>query len=366
MRRFVALALLAAFAYSLYSLLSPYTAIPSGWGSLPFSSGAPAFTPPPSSLRTSAPLSEYLKYIVDPLLGLLAWLYYCIAWLLSLLYFFLSGIAAWISYYIAELLSLLVRASSLLVQANRAAPAGTPPTSMTSIGGGGAAHQAATARQAVTIAPTLLAVLLAAVIVVAAAALAFRPRGRKAEAPRSLAVTPAEEGSAFAPSAAQPQRPYSPELPSVSVDLPHPVKQELIKWPLSDDVPPVWPIGVPLVVEAARNGVKLSASCCAEASGNALVVVSDVACNVWIYVEYEGARTALRVKLADLHKEVANSFFDAFKSYPQSMTAREILRSRGAPADIIEIVERAIYSNMPLTYQDFAKYYRWLVHEGHP
>lgn len=338
----MALALLAIFAYSLYSLLSPSVVVPSGWGALPLSSGVPALSLPPNPLSGSppSPLLEQLAYLIYLIFAFLAWLFY----------------------QIARLLSLLARVPLLPAPPNHTATAGIPPTSTTPpIGGEEGLHQIAPA----TTTPAFSAILTAVVVAIAAIALALGSRTRQAKASSDRAIARTEEAApSFTHPIASPPRPYSPEVPSLLVDLPPPVKPELIKWPLAEDVPPVWPLGVPLRVEAAHDGVKLTASCCAEALEGALVITADTACDVWISAEYEDRREALRVRFSDLHKEVANSFFERFRSYPRWMTAREILRSRNAPADVVEVVERAAYSNLPISYQDFAKYYRWLIHEG--
>lgn len=340
MRRLVALALLAIFAYSLYSLLSPSVAVPGGWGALPFSSGMPMFLFPSKSLevRISNPLLDYLLYFIYLILA-----------------FF-----AWISYEIARLLSYLLRVPLIPPPYNRTAPAGIPPTSTAPAigGGGGAVHQAGS-----TPSFPLLAVLLAVIAVIAAAALALSVRRQQAEISRYMPPPQSNEALASASPAPFPKRIYSPTVPAVSADLPPPVKPELIKWPLADDVPPVWPLGTPLRIEPAYDGVEISASCCVESSAGFLILSSDTPRDVLISARRGDRREELRVRFSDLHREIANSFFEAFRSSPLWMTAREVLRSRGAPDEVVEIVERAIYSELPLSYQDFVKFYRW-IHEG--
>lgn len=74
MRRLAVLALLAVFAYSVYSLLSPSLAVGSGLGGLPLSSGMPVLLSPAEalSLRISGPLLDYLLALIYLILAALA------------------------------------------------------------------------------------------------------------------------------------------------------------------------------------------------------------------------------------------------------------------------------------------------------
>ncbi len=343
MRRLAVLALLAVFAYSVYSLLSPSLAVGSGLGGLPLSSGMPVLLSPAEalSLRISGPLLGYL---------------------LALIYLILAALE-WLAYQISRLLAHLLGVMPLLPPPNRTSPTGAPPTSAAPAiggGGGGGAPLGAGPTLALNIP---IAFALIAVLAVAALLIGMR-RGQSAAEQVASAVAvgarPAEPPGP--PAAVGPSIPARP--PDVSADLPPPVGPRLVKWPLLDDVPPVWPLGRPLPVEPAAEGVSLEASGCAVAhSGRALVLSADGPCLARIVARRGGEEEALLVKFSDLHREVANSFHDAFKSAPGWMTAREIMAPLGAPPDVVEVFERAAYSDLPLDYWDFAKFYRWL--RGH-
>ncbi|MGC9170023.1 MAG: hypothetical protein ACP5HD_04700 [Thermoproteus sp.] len=344
MRRYVVFALAVLFAYSVYSLLSPALAVRGGLGALPLSSGMPMFISPVKalSLHISSPLLDYL----------LAFIY------------LLFAVLAWLAYQISLLLAHLLRLMPLPPLVNSTPATGIPPTSTTPpIGGGGGGASSGTGNApAVINVPIPLVLALIAVLAVVAL-LAGARRRQTAGAAGAEADGRAQPAESLEPTKiAEALRPAGP--PEVSADLPPLVKPRLVRWPLADDVPPVWPLGRPLVVEPAYEDVDIAASGCAAASSTgALVLSSDKPCLERVVARRGGEEEALSVKFSDLHREIANSFHETFKSAPGWMTAREIMAQLGAPPDIVEIFEKAAYSDLPLDYDDFAKFYRWL--RGH-
>jgi len=161
MRRLAVLALLAVFAYSVYSLLSPSLAVRSGLGGLPLSSGMPVLLSPAEalSLRISGPLLGYL---------------------LALIYLILAALE-WLAYQISRLLAHLLGVMPLLPPPNRTSPTGAPPTSAAPAiggGGGGGAPLGAGPTPALNIP---IAFALIAVLAVAALLIGMR-RGQSAPA----------------------------------------------------------------------------------------------------------------------------------------------------------------------------------------
>ncbi|MEL9991160.1 MAG: hypothetical protein QXP98_08795 [Thermoproteus sp.] len=341
MKRIAAWALLALFAYSIYSLLTapPFTV--GGSATLPISSGLPSVYLPNAALN---------MYISSPLVDFILWLIYSAMALL-----------AWIVYQLMSLIARLLGLAALPVPINATLHTGVPPTSTSpQIGGGGPASSphAGPAPEAVVPIPVVLA--LVAVLAVALLVAARREAGRPSGGEAARGAAPVEAAASINRAV----RPPGPSTPEVEVSMPPPVRPRLFKWPLVDDVPPLWPMGEPLEVEAAPD-VEISASGCGESSGRGrLVLVSNRPCLAEIRARRGQEEERVLVKFADLHREVANSFYLAFKSAPPWATVREIMSSRGADPEAIEVVERAAYSELPMTYLDFVKFYRWLKGHG--
>lgn len=334
-------------AYSLYSLLSFTGTASSPPGLVVGSSGWPVYYLPTFIITFNKnPFINFLIY----LLYLLMRLIYEIANLLS----FLINLLLKAIMYLLELLSKILPILPLPTPPLPNASPGLPISTATKTGLPGAGSPTSSSPAPVLELPpflyALVAVLVAAVVAISlmmrrrGAAAGSVERQRPQEPPQAIGVGGA--GSAYS-------------LPDIAESKLAEARASLVKLPLEPDLPPVWPVGV-LPVEPLAPGVKLSVEGCGEVRGDGpWEVVATAPCKAKIVASLWDRSEAVVVKFVDLHREIANTFYLNFRAYPPSMTAREMLSGR-APPELIEIFERAAYSSLPLTYADYASFYRAL------
>lgn len=340
---FAAVVLIALFAYSIYSILAS-EGVASTPGIFPPPSGWPALINP---LYIFSNLYENLLFRF--LLNILKFFFYIL--------FFISIPAAYLAQLLAELLAPLLGQLGLRPPHTISPPpAASTPTAIGITGGG--ALPASTA-SAVEGAP-LFYLLLFAAVASAIFLIVWRPR-RAAEVVRG-------ESSAAASPPGLPQSADASALPTFRppllkpIHLPQP-RSALLKLPLEPDVPPVWPLGEPLTVEPAVAGVSLKIEGCAlEARGaGPWTLAPRTPCLAVLRADAGDLSETLSLKFADLHKEIANTFYVNFERFPPHMTAREILSVLGISSrSLLDIFEKAAYSMQPLSYGDYVEFYRAL------
>lgn len=346
MRRILLPLLALLLAYSLYSLLSFTNIATSPPGVVVGSSGWPIYYLPIFIISFNKnPFINFLVYLLYILMKFI----YEIARLLS----FLIDLLLKIVIYLLELLSKILPLIPLPVPLPNASP-GPPISTATRTGLPGAGSPTASSSTPVLELPPLLYALVALIIAAIVAISLIRRRGAVAESAEPT-QRPQEQPQIAGVGSAESA--YSP--PSISESKLAAMRTSLIKLPLEPDLPPIWPVGA-LTVEPLASGVELRVEGCGEVRGGGpWEVVAATPCKAKIVASLGDRSEVVVVKFVDLHREIANTFYLNFRAYPPHMTAREILSSK-APPELIEIFEKAAYSNLPLTYADYASFYRAL------